>query len=93
MPKNKAFVLSSFYRPIVYERIDGKEARQMAALTIKLDVLFDIIGDIPTAGTLVENMEHFYNRYIDFEQVAFGASKCREYWLRTKNHKVVMLKI
>lgn len=90
---SNAIVVNNFYRPMVYQRIDGGEARQMSAITIKLSNLYEHINSVSTADSLMEKMGYFYNQYIDYEQVAFGIKQCQDYWRNKKQYKMIMLKI
>lgn len=85
-----SFSVVNFYIPIIYER-DGV-AKQMSAITFRLNVLIDLISEIKASGALYKAMESCYGEVTEFKQMAFGAKKCSFFWVENGRHKTVLYK-
>ena len=83
----------SFYKPIVYENRDTKEAFQMAALTLREEALGFMFWKREDYKELMASLEYFLNREFDFEQKAYGASSCKEFWKKAKRIPAPLYKI
>ncbi len=90
---NARHIGQSFYKPIVYENRDTKEAFQMAALTLREEALGFLFWRREDYKELVASLEYFLNREFDFEQKAYGASSCKEFWKKAKRAPVPLYKI
>ena len=90
---NARHIGQSFYKPIVYENRDTKEAFQMAALTLREEALGFMFWKREDYKELMASLEYFLNREFDFEQKAYGASSCREFWKKAKRIPAPLYKI
>ena len=90
---NARHIGQSFYKPIVYENRDTKEAFQMAALTLREEALRFMFWKREDYKELMASLEYFLNREFDFEQKAYGASSCREFWKKAKRIPAPLYKI
>lgn len=83
----------SFYKSIVYENRDTKEAFQMAALTLREEALRFMFWKREDYKELIASLEYFLNREFDFEQKAYGTTSCREFWKKNKKIPMPLYKI
>lgn len=90
---NARHIGQSFYKPIVYENRDTKEAFQMAALTLREEALGFMFWKREDYKELMASLEYFLNREFDFEQKAYGASSCKEFWKKAKRIPAPLYKI
>lgn len=90
---NARHIGQAFYKPIVYENRDTKEAFQMAALTLREEALGFLFWRREDHKELMASLEYFLNREFDFEQKAYGASSCKEFWKKAKRAPVPLYKI
>lgn len=90
---NARHIGQSFYKPIVYENRDTKEAFQMAALTLREEALGFMFWKREDYKELMASLEYFLNREFDFEQKAYGTTSCREFWKKAKKIPMPLYKI
>ncbi|PAF53805.1 hypothetical protein BKH42_03495 [Helicobacter sp. 13S00482-2] len=82
--------VANFYVPVIYEK-DGI-AKQMSAITVKLNSLIELISDVQNSGVLYSALEYCYGAIVEYKQVAFGVRQCNEYWIKNNRHKTVLYK-
>lgn len=85
-----SFNVVNFYTPVIYEKEDI--AKQMSAITIRLDVLVELISAIEGSGALYKAMEYCYGDVVEYKQVAFGVKQCNFFWVNSGKSKATLYK-
>lgn len=80
----------NFYTPIIYEKEDI--AKQMSSITVRLDILVELISAIDGSGALYKAMEYCYGDVVEYKQVAFGVKQCNLFWLNSGKSKSTLHK-